>query len=110
MNGIGSTPPVLPGAAPLSPAEAKLKKTALQLEGVFVQRMFAAMRDTVPDGGIAAPSSAESTFTGMLDEKMAEKVPAQWDGQHSLAQALYHQLRQRLGSQATAPTTGSEPR
>jgi peptidoglycan hydrolase FlgJ len=112
MSPISPLPPMTTGATPLTPAEAKLKKTANQMEGLFVQRMFAAMRDTVPDGGMAAPSSAESTFTSMLDEKMAEKVPAQWSGQHSLAQALYNQLRQRLGSQATAPapTTGAEPR
>lgn len=82
--------------------DARLKKTALQLEGVFVQRLFAAMRDTVPADGEMAPSSAESTFTQMMDEKMADQVPAQWSGPHSLAQALYHQLRARLTASAEA--------
>ena len=45
-----------------SPAEAKLRKTALQLEGMFVQRMFAAMRETVPQDGFLGQSSAEQTF------------------------------------------------
>lgn len=76
--------------------DARLKKTALQLEGLFVQRMFAAMRDSVPEGGFLPQSSAEGTFTQMLDEKMSERVPEQMSGAHSLADALYHQLRQRL--------------
>jgi peptidoglycan hydrolase FlgJ len=77
-------------------AEAKLRKTALQLEGVFVQRMFAAMRETVPQDGFMGQSSAEQTFGSMLDEKMAEQVPNQWNGEHSLAEALYRQLRSRI--------------
>lgn len=85
------------GATPAKPNdEARLKKTALQLEGLFVQRMFAAMRDTVPEGGLVPQSGAQETFTQMLDEKMSERVPSQWNGEHSLANALYHQLRQRL--------------
>jgi Rod binding domain-containing protein len=80
---------------------ARLRKTALQLEGLFVQRMFAAMRDTVPEGGMMPQSSAQETFTQLLDEKMSEQVPQQWNGEHSLANALYHQLRQRLGSPAS---------
>ena len=99
--------PGTPGSASPSP-EARLKKTALQLEGIFVQRLFAAMRETVPDDGLMSQSSAESTFTSLFDEKLAEQVPSQWSGDHSLAQALYHQLRQRL-PQATSAST-SEPR
>ena len=90
--------------------ETRLRKSALQHEGLFVQRLFAAMRETVPDDGLVSQSNAESTFTGMLDEKLAEQVPSQWNGRHSLAEALYHQLRQRLASPAPdSPATGSEP-
>jgi peptidoglycan hydrolase FlgJ len=99
--------PALAAASP-SP-EARLKKTAVQLEGLFVQRLFAAMRDTVPDDGLLSQSSAEGTFTSLLDEKLAERVPEQWSGDHSLAQALYHQLRQRLPS-AETDSTASKPR
>jgi flagellar protein FlgJ len=87
-------------------AEAKLRKTALQLEGLFVQRMFAAMRETVPQDGIMAQSSAESTFSSLLDEKMAEQAPTQWSGAHSLAEALYRQLRARI---EPAAAEGSAP-
>jgi flagellar protein FlgJ len=87
-----------------TPAEAKLRKTALQMEGLFVQRMFAAMRDTVPQDGFLGQSSAEQTFGSMLDEKMAEEVPQQMSGQHSLAEALYRQLRARI-----EPATSAAP-
>ena len=97
-----------PRAAVVQSDETRLRKSALQLEGLFVQRLFAAMRETVPDDGLLTQSNAESTFTGLLDEKLAEQVPAQWSGSHSLAEALYHQLRQRLSSPATEPT-GSKP-
>jgi flagellar protein FlgJ len=112
MSGITSVPPTPshPGAISAASDDARLKKTAFQLEGLFVQRMFAAMRDTVPDNGLVPQGNGESTFTGMLDEKMAEKVPTQWNGEHSLAQALYHQLRQRITPPAADPATGAKPR
>ena len=108
--------PVATGPAPVQPFhpagapgdDAKLKKTAFQLEGLFVERLFAAMRATVPQDGLVAQGSGEDTFTGMLDEKIAEQVPKQWNGEHSLAQALYHQLRQRLTPAAAAPTSSEQ--
>jgi peptidoglycan hydrolase FlgJ len=90
-----------------NPAEAKLRRTALQLEGMFVQRMFAAMRETVPQDGFLGQSSGEQTFGSMLDEKLAERVPNQWNGEHSLAEALYRQLRNRLEAPAAEATAVS---
>jgi flagellar protein FlgJ len=92
-----------------NPAEAKLRKTALQLEGMFVQRMFAAMRETVPQDGLMGQSSAEQTFGSMLDEKLAAQVPNQWSGDHSLAEALYKQLRNRLEAPAEASAAKQSP-
>jgi flagellar protein FlgJ len=91
------------GGAPQSD-ETRLKKSATQLEGLFVQRLFAAMRETVPDDGLVSQSNAESTFTQMLDERLSQKVPEQFSGSHSLAQALYDQLRRRLEPPAAQPT------
>jgi peptidoglycan hydrolase FlgJ len=101
ITGLGTTP---------ASEDARLKKTAFQMEGMFVQKMFAAMRDTVPDDGLVSQSNAQDTFTSLLDEKMAEQVPTQLDGPHSLAQALYHQLRQRLQPPAADPTPESNKR
>ena len=91
-----------------STEDVRLRRTALQLEGLFVQRMFAAMRETVPQDGMTAQSSAESTFSSLLDEKLAEQVPSQWNGTHSLAEALYRQLRQRI-EPVSPPSTDTQP-
>ena len=97
---VGALPPV-PRA---SDADTRLRKTALQLEGVFVQRLFAAMRETVPGDGATPKSNAEETFTDLMDSKLAEQAPTQWHGRHSLAEALYHQLRGRLHGDAGVPS------
>ena len=103
---VGSLPGGTPvGAAPKPNDAARLRQTALQLEGLFVQRMFAAMRETVPEGGMMPQSSAEETFTQLLDEKMSEQVPQQWNGEHSLANALYNQLRRQLPAASDASSS-----
>jgi flagellar protein FlgJ len=106
---VGGTPPVhVAFGPPRADDDARLRKTAAQMEGLFVQKMFAAMRDTVnSDDGVLPQSSAEDTFTQLLDEKFAEQVPAQFAGPHSLANALYNQLRQRLPGADT--TTDAAP-
>ena len=106
MNTIRATPG-LSAPTQTTPQE-RLRQSALQMEGIFVQRLFAAMRDTVPQDGIVPQSSAQDTFTSLFDEKLAEQVPTQWSGSHSLAQALYQQLSQRLAPAAADPNA-SEP-
>ena len=110
MTTIGTTAG-LAGApsAPSTPQE-RLRTTALQMEGIFVQQLFAAMRDTVPQEGIVPQSSAQDTFTSLFDEKLAEKVPSEWRGSHSLAEALYHQLSQRLAPAAPDPNASDPPK
>jgi flagellar protein FlgJ len=78
-----------------------------QLEGVFVQELFKAMRATVPDEGVISGGSAEQMFTGMLDERLAALVPAAW--QHAgLEEALLRQFRGHLPAGADpARATGS---
>jgi peptidoglycan hydrolase FlgJ len=94
-------------------SDQRLRKAAQQLEGIFVSRMFAAMRETVPDDGIVQESNAQSMFSDMLDQHVAEGVPNQLGGTHSLADALYQQLRQRehptAPSAAPAKSGGLDP-
>lgn len=108
MTAIRLTPGL---AAPqhATPQE-RLRQTALQMEGIFVQQLFAAMRDTVPQEGIVPQSSAQDTFTSLFDEKLAQQVPTQWSGGHSLAQALYQQLSQRLAPAAADPNASEPPK
>ncbi|HEU4629164.1 MAG TPA: rod-binding protein [Gemmatimonadaceae bacterium] len=75
----------------------RLRRTARDLEGVFVEQLFKAMRETVPQGeGVVDGGSGEAMFTGLLDQRLSAEAPSQW--QHGLADALFRQLRGALGS------------
>jgi flagellar protein FlgJ len=90
-NAISVTPSGSTATAPGSPDEA-LRGTAKQLEGLFVQQLFKAMRETVPEQeGIVSGGAGEDIFTGLLDEHLAAETPNQWGG--GLSDALYRQLR-----------------
>lgn len=74
---------------------AELKKLAQELEGVFVNQLFQAMRATVPSGGPLGPNPGEELFTSMLDQSLAQEAARHLDG--GLSDALYRQLVRRLG-------------
>jgi len=83
----------LPANAPAAPAsqDEKLRAVTKQLEGVFVQQLFKAMRETVPQDGLADGGAGEEMFTGMMDENIAMHVPEHWE--RGLGESLYKQLR-----------------
>jgi len=85
MNGITGV-----AGVPLSKEEG-LRKTARQLEGVFVEQLLKSMRSTVTHDGILDGGAGEELFTGMLDQHVAELMPAQW--KHGLASAIARELR-----------------
>jgi flagellar protein FlgJ len=93
--GPSGTLSVTSASAPVTAQEKKLKKTVDQLQGVFVEQLFKAMRDTVPEQeGIVTGGSGEEIFTGLLDQHLAAETPKHWEG--GLSEALYRQLRQNL--------------
>ena len=103
---VGATPPTSPAAAAADPRRAqaeRLRGTARQLEGVFVEQMFKAMRETVPDDGAVSGGSGEAMFAGMLDQSLAEEVPTRWS--NGLAEALYRQLQRAAGLEGVTPDT-----
>jgi peptidoglycan hydrolase FlgJ len=72
-----------------------LRAAAEQLESVFVEQLFKAMRATVPQGeGTVTASSGEELFTGLMDQHLAAETPAQWSS--GIADALYRQLLPRI--------------
>ena len=96
---IGGTTPTIETRA--ASDEAKLKKTAKQLEGVFVEQLYKAMRETVPqDEGAIGAGTGEDMFTGLMDQKLAAETPTQWA--HGLADAAYRQLRKALPQEGAA--------
>ena len=97
------------GPAPADSRDSRadqLRGTARQLEGVFVLQMLKAMRATVPKGGVTDASNGEETFTSMLDQKIADRIPAQW--KHGLTDALMKQLVAR-DMENNKPTTTPPP-
>ena len=83
----------------------KLRRSTSDLEGVFVEQLFKAMRDTVPTDGLLDGGSGEEMFTGMLDQKFSAEAPAQW--KHGLSEALLRQLAGRMGVDPAAPAPAS---
>ena len=73
---------------------ARLRKAAHDLEGVFVNELFKAMRETVPQDGILSEDPGRDLFTGMMDERLAESYAERSQG--GLGEALYRQLSRRL--------------
>ena len=95
------------GTDPRDARAAKIQNTARQLEGVFVLQMLKARRATVPKGGVIEASNGEETFTSMLDQKIADKIPAQW--KHGLTDALMKQLVARDIDNQKPTTTTTTP-
>jgi flagellar protein FlgJ len=86
--------------------EEKLRGTAQSLQGVFVEQLFKAMRDTVPEDGLMSGGQGEEMFRSMLDQHVAELTPSQWQGPNSLGETIVRQLSRALpASQKTPPTT-----
>ncbi len=82
---------------PNAPKAEQLKQTAKQLNAVFVQQMFTAMRSTVDtDGSITSGGQGEEMFRGMLDQQVAESAPAQFQKHDALTDAIVRQLSRGL--------------
>lgn len=100
MNVVGQS-----GVAPL-PEIPSLRQATRALEGVFMNQLFQAMRETVPEGGFLESSSAQGIFESMFDEQMAEALAQRTEG--GLGDLLYEQLRRRIHNM-TQPTSDVQP-
>jgi len=77
-----------------------LHSAATQLEGVFLDMLFSAMRETVPKESVfGQESSAEETFQSMLDEQRSQAVAQ--SGSFGIAKVLEEQLKQSVLSDAS---------
>lgn len=94
----GATP--RPDAEPTD-ARARLRQAAQDLEAVFINELFKAMRATAPSQGILTQDAGQELFTGMLDERLS-RIHAE-RAQSELSQALYRQLSRRLPDAGPAP-------
>jgi Rod binding domain-containing protein len=97
----------------LTPAQKKaldgLHSAATQLEGVFLDMLFSAMRDTVSKETIFGKQSAgEETFQTMLDEQRSQSVAQ--SGSFGIARVLEQQLRQSVLSDAARESKTEIPK
>lgn len=88
---IGSTPPIQ--GAERDP-RVELRRLAQELEAVFLNQLFQAMRASVPKDGVLAQGAGEELFTTMLDQKLADEAVRHME--RGLSDALYRQLVRRL--------------
>ncbi|HET7814194.1 MAG TPA: rod-binding protein [Candidatus Baltobacteraceae bacterium] len=80
-------------------ALSRLHTAATQLEGVFLNMLFSAMRDTVGNSSIYGDQdNATQTFQSMLDEQRAQSVAK--SGSFGIARVLEEQLKSSVLSDA----------
>lgn len=93
---------ITPVGAPRTPAtrDPRLEDAVRQLEGVFVEQLFKAMRETVPHDGIVSGGSGEAMFSGLMDQHLAADVPREWS--RGLADALLARFRAAESTPASA--------
>ena len=82
-------------------ARAALRAVAHELEGVFMAQLFAAMRASVPQGGLVEPGAGRDLFTSMLDDCLANLAAQRLRG--GLGDALYRQLSRALAPAPERP-------
>lgn len=100
--GAASSAGTTPGEEP------KLRKVAQQMEGVFVQELYKAMRTTVPQNdGVVGGGAGEEMFTGLMDQHLATETPHAWG--RGLGEAIYQHLRGRLAREGAAAAPPGDP-
>ena len=87
-------------------AEQALKASAQQMEGLFVQQLFQAMRANIPTDGLMERGPGEDLFNSLLDQRIAENVAEKGSGPRDLSTSLFDALRERLGPAADTPRQG----
>jgi Rod binding domain-containing protein len=94
-------------AAPRPDAHAQLRRMAHELEGVFLNQLFQAMRSSVPQDESNEAAPGQQLFTSLLDERLAGMAAERMTG--GLGEALYRQMARRLPPEETSPTPEIKP-
>jgi Rod binding domain-containing protein len=88
--------------APRPDAHAQLRRMAHELEGVFLNQLFQAMRASVPQDESNEAAPGQGLFTSLLDERLASMAAERMTG--GLGEALYRQMARRLPPEEASPT------
>jgi flagellar protein FlgJ len=98
MNPV-NVPPPLDAPAARDP-RVQLRQLSDQLQAVFLNQLFQAMRASVPESEGSGTDPGREMFTQMLDERLSTEASKHMH--HGISEVLYRQLSARLT--ATAPT------
>lgn len=72
-------------------SDADLKRACRQFESLLLHFMIREMRATVPESTLFPPSMAETIYTGMLDEQLAQEMAD--SGGIGIARMIFDQLK-----------------
>lgn len=103
-----ATAPITKLGAPLTPDQTsalkRLHQATTQLEGVFLQMVMHEMSKSVPKDSLTGKqSSAEETFSGMLDDERAKAIAQ--TGTLGISKVLDQQLRASVLADASTEST-----
>jgi peptidoglycan hydrolase FlgJ len=94
-------------ATPRPDERAQLRRMAHELEGVFLNQLFQAMRASVPQDGLIEAAPGQELFTSLLDEHLAGQAAERMKG--GIGEALYRQMARRLPPEETPRTPDARP-
>lgn len=94
MNSLDPLGPAVSAAAAKATPREQVRVLAHQLEGVFLNQLFQAMRASVPQDGTIDPAPGQEMFTQMFDESMASEAARKMT--HGIGEALYRQMAANL--------------
>lgn len=93
-----SAAPAASAANPRKPvqpdARVQVRKLSQQLEAVFINQLFQAMRASVPKDEVLGNAPGQEMFTAMMDERLANESAQRLE--RGLGENLYRQLARRL--------------
>lgn len=107
----GLTP--LSGApgAPAQSVEAqkeKLRQAASDLESLFIEQMFQAMREATPENSLTSGGSGEKMFREMMDREISKTISS--GPGLGIGAMLYRQLAEQAGlNKGSAAQAGGQP-
>lgn len=99
--------PSLSSQPPVQDPRAKLRHLAHQLEGVFLQQLFQAMRSSVPEGGAIHPEPGNAMYNGLFDDAMASQASDRME--RGIGEALYRQMSRHLPPETPSPLDSGAP-
>ena len=73
---------------------AQVRKLSQQLEAVFINQLFQAMRASVPQDKVLGNAPGQEVFTSLMDQRLADQAAEKL--QRGLGESLYRQLARRL--------------